>query len=128
MMCDSKYLKIFNSKIGYLNNQIERDLVTEIEYYIEKNNKINLADFLTYIENYDNLKEFANNICGSVNIEELNEEIFLDYIKALDELLKKENLKIIKEKIYNGNDINEQLENIEKQIAMKKKIIEIEEV
>ncbi len=124
MMSDSKYIKIYNKQLGYLKNKDERDLVTEIEYYIDKHGKINLADFLTYIENYDNLKELVNTICGSIIIEEFDDNIFIDYLKVISNILEKDKLLNIKYKIHNGNDINEQMENIKKQIEIKKKIID----
>ncbi len=126
MMSDSKYIKIYNKRLGYLKNKEERDLVTEIEYYIDKHGKINMADFLSYIENYDNLKEMVNNICGSVNVEDLDENIFMDYINVIIDILDKEELINIKNKIHNGLDINEQMKNIKQQIEIKKKIIKKE--
>lgn len=123
MMSDAKYVTIFNKKLGYLKNEEERNLVTEIEYYIEKYGKINLADFISFAENYDNIRNLVNNISGEVSIDDLDENVFLEYINALDNLLKKENIKKIKEKINSSTDINEQIENINKQIALHKKMI-----
>ncbi len=125
MMCDSKYLTIFNKKLGYLKNKEERDLVTEIEYFINKYGKINMADFLTYLENYDNLKDLVNNITKVVSLEILDEKTFLEYINALDRLLNRENIKNIKNKIKRTSSVDEQLENINKQILLQKKMLEV---
>ncbi len=125
MMSDAKYLTIFNKKLGFLREKEERDLITEIEYYIDKYKKINLADFLSYIENDDNLKVLVNNITNRVNFEDLDDKIFLDYINALDNIIKKDNIKEIKQKINTSTDINEQLESINKQIAISKKMLEV---
>ena len=124
LMSDEKYIKIFNTKLGYLKNSNERDLVSEIEYYIKKYGKINLADFISYAENYDIIKDLVNTICETINFEELDDQIFMDYIKALSDILRKENIKEIKNKIHNSVDINEQIDNINKQIAIAKKMID----
>lgn len=124
LMSDAKYIKIFNKRLGYLKNQEERNLISEIEYYIDEFGKINLADFLSYAENCDKIRELVSIIVRDVNFEELDEKIFMDYINALDNILKRENIKNIKDKINSSTDINEQIENINKQIEISKKIIE----
>ena len=43
----------------------------------------------------------------------------------MDTLLKKENIRNIQNKINNSTDILEQMENLNKQIAIQKKMIEI---
>ncbi len=123
LMSDSKYIKIFNKKLGFLKNADERNLVTEIEYYIDNYGKINLADFMSYAESNDKIKDLVHNIVNYIAFDDLQDEIFLDYIEALNNMLMKENIKDIKEKIIKSNDINEQIENINKQIDLKKKII-----
>ncbi len=123
MMSDSKYIKIFNKRVGFLKNSIERNLLCEIEYYISKHSKINLADFISYAEEDDNIKDLVNNIIGSVSIDELDDKIFLEYLDALDKLLKKENIEQIKEKINKSTDINEQIENINRQINLYRKML-----
>ena len=124
LMSDSKYLKIFNKRLGFLKNPEERALISEIEYYIEEKGKINLADFLSYAENCDKIKELVARVVDNTEFAELDEEMFLQYIRALDNILKKENIYKIKEKINSSMDINEQMDSIEKQIAITKKIME----
>ena len=124
LMSDAKYLKIYNKKLGYLKNANERNLVTEIEYYIKNHGKINLADFISYAENDDKIRDMVNNISGYVDGNDLKEETFLEYIKALNDILEKDNMQKIKDKINKSTDINEQLEIINKQISMSKKRID----
>ena len=124
LMSDSKYLKIFNKRLGYLKNKEERYLVEEIEYYIKCHGKINLADFISYAENDDKIRDMVNNISGIIFDSELKEEVFLEYIEALNNILNKESTNKIKEKIKETQDINEQIDNINKQIKMMKKRIE----
>ena len=98
MMSDKKYLTLFNKKLGYLKTPEERNLVTEIEYYIQKYGTINLADFISYAENLDYIKPLVNDIISKVDLNELDDEAFLDYIKALEDIL---NITIGKK--YKGN-------------------------
>ena len=66
----------------------------------------------------------VNNISGIIFDSELKEEVFLEYIEALNNILNKESTNKIKEKIKETQDINEQIDNINKQIKMMKKRIE----
>lgn len=120
MMSDAKYLKIFNTKLGFLKNVEERNLVREIEYYIEKYGKINLADFISYAENDDNIKDLVNNISGSINFEDLEEKIFIQYINAIKDILNKEEIKRLKEELKRETDINKQIEISNKILELKK--------
>ncbi len=124
MMSDSKYLKIFNNKLGFLKNADERNLISEIEYYIRLFGKINLADFISYAENIDSIKGLVSKITENMTFNDLNEETFMDYINILNKLLTKENIKEIIGRINNATDINEQIENINKQIDLTNKIID----
>ncbi len=128
MMSDEKYLKIYNKKLGFLKEEKERNLVTEIEYYLQKYGTINFADFLTYAEKYDNIRNLVNNISDNVNIIDLSDNEFMGYLKIADDIMKKDNIRKIKEKIAKSTDVNEQMDDINKQIELKKRIINKEEV
>jgi len=118
MMSDSKYLDIFNAKLGYLKNKEERYLVTEIEYYIKKYGKINFADFISYAENDNNIRDLVNNISNSISFNDLDEKEFLEYINALKDIINKEEIKKLKEELIRETDIN-------KQVLISKRITEL---
>lgn len=120
MMSDAKYLKIFNTRLGFLKNAEERNLVREIEYYIEKYGKINLADFISFAENDNNIKDLVNNISGSVNFEELEEKTFIEYLNAVKDILNKEEIKRLMESLKKETDINKQVEISTKILELKK--------
>lgn len=109
MISDSKYLKIFNKRLGFLKNKNERNLVIEIETYIDKHDKINLADFISYSENNDNIRDLVNNICSEVDFEELDEKIFLEYLKCIEEILDNEKKDKLFIDLTNTTDINEKV-------------------
>jgi len=120
MMSDSKFIKIFNSKLGFLKNLEERNLVREIEYYIKKYGKINLADFISYAENDINIKDLVNNISGTVNFEELEEKTFIEYINAIKGILNREEIEKLKNQMKLETDINKKLAISEKILELKK--------
>jgi len=120
MMSDAKYLKIFNTKLGFLKNLEERNLVREIEYYIEKYGKINLADFISYSENDNNIRDLVNNISGSIDFEDLEETTFMQYINAIKDILNKEEIKKLKDELKRETDINKQVEISNKILELKK--------
>jgi len=120
MMSDSKYIKIFNNKLEFLKNLDERTLVREVEYYIEKYGKINFADFISYAENDNNIRELVNNISGSVTFSELEEKTFIEYLNAIKDILNKEEIKKLKESLKVETDINKQVEISRKILELKK--------
>lgn len=120
MMSDSKYIKIFNSKLGFLKNKEERNLVTEIEYYIEKYGKINLADFISYVEFDNNIRELVNNISGEISFDKLDEKTFLEYIRAIKDILNKEERERLKLELKNETDMNKKILLSNKLLELKK--------
>ena len=121
MMSDAKYLKIFNDKLGFLKNKEERNLVTEIEYYIEKYGKIEFADFISYAENDDNIRNLVHNISESIDFEELDEKVFLDYLKAIEDIITKEEIDKLKHEQMITTDINEKVKLAKKITQLVKK-------
>jgi len=109
MMSDSKYIKIFNKKLGFLKNKNERNLIIEIETYIDKYDKINVADFISYCEFDDNIRELVNNICGDIEFEELDEKIFLEYLDCIEEILDNEKKELLFIELANTTDVNEKV-------------------
>ena len=110
LMNDAKYIKIFNSKLGFLKNKEERNFIREIEYYIEKYGKINIADFLSYAESEGNIKDLVNNIVGSAETIELNEKSFLEYIQSLKSIMNEEERKKLMLELKNTQDDTRKIE------------------
>lgn len=123
LMSDSKYMKIFNQRLGFLKEPKERKLLTEIEYYINIYGKITLADFINYAENEEEIKELVKNIIENVSLNDLDDEIFNEYLNKLNSLLTKENIRKIKETINTSKDVLEQIDNLNKQINLKNSLL-----
>ncbi len=122
IMCDSKYIKIFNSKLGYLENIHERNLVREVEHYIETHGSINIADFISYVEDNTKLRDYVNNICESFKDNELEESVFLDYITAIKKIINKNEITRLKSELRNSTDMNRKIEISNKIAELKKEV------
>lgn len=109
MMSDSKYIKIFNKRLGFLKNKNERNLIIEIEAYIDKYGKINFADFISYAESDDNIRELVHNISGDINFNELDEKEFLEYLNCIENILLQEKIAELKQKQVFATDMNEKI-------------------
>lgn len=125
MMNDSKYVSIFNNRLGYLKNREERYLIGEIEHFIKIYGKINLADFITYAENDDKIRGFVNIISSSVYEDELSEQTFIEYINGIKTILNKEEIDNIKKELRNTIDAKKQEELLKKLQGLVKKRSEI---
>lgn len=122
LMSDTKYLAIFKNRINFFKEQIERELYNEIIYYTKKYKNINIANFLSFIENNNNVKELVNNIIKDMDFETMDEEIYMQYINYLEKYFKKENIKKIKEQIKNETDINKKCELLDQLTKLKKEV------
>ena len=121
-MSDTKYLAIFKNRINFFKERIERELYNEIIFYTKKYKNINIANFLSFIENNNNVKELVNNIIKDMDFETMDEEIYMQYINYLEKYFKKENIKKIKEQIKNETDINKKCELLDQLTKLKKEV------
>ncbi len=121
LMSDKKYLAIFNTKLGFLKNREERNLVREIEQYIEIYDKINFADFLSYSESKDIIKDLVKRVSEGTDYEELEDNTFLEYLKVIENIINEEEIDKLKEEIKLTTDINEKIKKIELMAMLVKK-------
>ena len=112
MMNDIKYIKKYQKEIGYFEDKTYRSIANEIVFFSQKHNEINIADFISYITNNQELYEIVLNIIDT-NDEQLNEKDFDNYLKVYKQ--KNEELKIKKLKIQMSKELD---------INKKKKILE----
>lgn len=127
LFSNDKYIEIFKEKLGYLRNRIERELLSEIEYYINKHKKIDYSSFLAYINTSDEISsdivEFVNNISSNIDIEDLDDNIFINYVKNIKNIMNKDEIKKLKNDLKNELDINKQLEISKRIIELKKDVV-----
>lgn len=117
MLKDSKVILQYDARKIYLPTEKYRFLVREICAYYQKYGNINIADFLTFIgENTEMVK-----VMGSITALDLRDEYskdeIEDYMNAINDYNKEEEIKNLKQKMKNSIDYNEKLE-LAKKIAI----------
>ncbi len=125
MMNDRKYIEMYQKQLGIFPEKKDRSIANEIIYYYESNNSINLADFITYIEN-NNLKEEIMNIIKENNMKELSENAFNELLVKFNKIIKEKKIKELKELLQKEFDINKKIEITEKIAELKKGSVENE--
>lgn len=119
MMNDQKYVNLYKKKLGYITDEKLRIIANEILYYSGIHNKIDVADFITYMSDKDNFK-VVTEIVGMNMQEELSEENMLEYITSYYRLMVKKQINDLKIQMKNEMDVNKKLE-IGKRITELKK-------
>ncbi len=123
-MNDIKYIKIYETKLGYFKDEIYRSIASEIMYYAEENKNINLADFLIYAE-VSPLKKEIYQIISSIKDTELQDTSIMEYINNIKEIMWEEEVKRNKKALRETLDINEKERIGQKIVDLMKKIQEI---
>ncbi|MBE6158664.1 MAG: DNA primase [Firmicutes bacterium] len=118
MMNDIKYIKLYQNKIGFFEDKLYRDIANEIVYYSEKNQTINVADFISYIQTNEKLGKVVFEIIDA-NDSELNELEFINYIKVLNQKSSELRIKKIKEQIKLELDIDKKKKLLEEIAVIK---------
>ena len=121
MMLDNKYITIYKNKLGYFKEKKEREIASEIIYYNSKNN-INIADFLTYILNNEELSEFIDNILSENENTKDSIEEFNNCIEVVLKILKEDEISKLKEEIKKEVDINKKVELMTRLTEIKKEV------
>ncbi len=119
MMNDQKYVNLYKKKLGYITDEKLRIIANEILYYSGIHNKIDVADFITYMSDKDNFK-VVTEIVGMNMQEELSEENMIEYITSYYRLMVKKQINDLKIQMKNEMDVNKKLE-IGKRITELKK-------
>lgn len=109
MMNDPIYIKMYKRKLGFLDQAKYRGIANEIMAYYECHQTIQLADFLSYIEQ-SKLKEEMLEIIQSIKDDNMDENIMEEYINSVKKVMKEQEIKKLKEKQRLEMDVNKKLE------------------
>lgn len=120
MMNDAKYIERFKKELGYFKTRKYRDISNEILYYYDKNKSICLSDFITFIRDKEYINEEVMEIISDVNIDEINMELFMDFIYAANNEMIKEKIADLKNKIASEMDANKKMELAVELVELKK--------
>ena len=97
-------------------------LASEIVYYNTVHNNINIADFITFIMSQEELYSYVNEIISENNNTVVSLEEFNSCVDVVLNILKKDEIKELKEKIKHELDVNKQVELITRLTELKKEV------
>lgn len=126
MLNDIKYVEKYKKELGFLDSKKYRGIASEIIYYTESHQTIDVASFITYINTKDYLSDDVMEIIKEVNFTELDMASFEDFIKVANTELAKNQIKALKEEIANELDANKKLELANKLLEIKKGCVSYE--
>lgn len=122
MMIDNKYITIYKNKLGYFKEKIERVVASEIVYYNSEHGNINIADFITYITNNEELSDYVSNIISENKNTSDSVSEFNDCVDAVLKILKKDEMDELVEKIKKELDMNKKMELMTRLTEIKKEV------
>ena len=97
MMNDEKYIDEYQTKLGFFNDPMYREIANEIVYYYETNKEITVADFITYVSSKDSIKGKVMEIVNESINDDLTMEAMDEYIDAVLKVSHKNEIKRLKE-------------------------------
>ena len=122
MMNDSKYIRIYKENLGYFKNKSERIIASEIVYYNNTYNGINMADFLSFMEGREDIYPFLMEIIHENEEQELNIDEFNNWIAVVIKELKKAEINDLKKQMQQEMDVNKKMEILAKLAELKKEV------
>ena len=123
MMNDVKYIKMYQSKLGYFKEENYRKIANEIIYYAENKKEMSFADFLTYVE-LSPLKQEMNTIITSIKDDEIDDTSIADYIYNIKQIMWEDEVQKLKQEQKKLSDMNEKERIGNKIVELMKKIQE----
>lgn len=123
MMNGETYIELYKKNLGYFENPTYRNIANEIMYYISNNENINLADFVTYINDLEEIKAPIMNIINDNLNDDINEESMLLYIDVVNKHTTKEEIKKLKQQMKNELDIDKKMKIAMKIAELKKDVL-----
>lgn len=124
MLINSKHIKAFDKKLGYFPNNDYKYLLGEIRCYYNDNKDINIADFLSYI----NDDEFALNIIKDIIVEGneiIDEKDFDNYLQIVSNEVFQIRINNLKLDLEKTSDLDKKIEITKKIAEIKKKITKL---
>lgn len=121
MMNDPVYIKMYKSKLGFLDTPIYRGIANEIMGYYEFHKSINLADFLTHVEQ-SKLKNEILEIVNSIKDEAIDETSMEEYICSVKKTKIEKEIKDLMKQQKEETDINKKEELGKRILELKKEV------
>ena len=110
MLKDTKVLNMAENRVGYFPNKNIRELSNEIIYYFHKYGIINVADFISYISDREEIRKTLQDIIAMNIKEDFQEKEIEDYIFVVNEYHKEERINNLNKKLKEEKDPLKQAE------------------
>ena len=124
MLLSKEVVKIYDHKVKFITNNDLRLLAKEISAYYHKYGDIILADFLSYIDVYEDLSKTVKELLSLDLNDEIDLDVINDYVNTIKENLINMEIDKLKRKINEESDIKTQA-SLAQQICELKKENEI---
>ncbi len=122
MLFSNKYIAIYKKRLGYFKEKIERILASEIVYYESVHGNIDIADFLTFVRNNEEVLAFLQIIMSENGNTVISDDEFNSCLEAILKIYKQEEITNLKAKIKMEMDINKKIALMEKLTEIKKEV------
>ena len=119
LLNDDKYIQLYNQELGYLPEKKFDEIAQDIVAFYLKFNYIKMADFVANSYESEYQEELENIISENLDIELIDND-FIGYIKKIKDIDTNSRIKLLKEKLKNETDINEQAKLMDEIIKLKK--------
>ena len=124
MMNGEEYVNQYQQKLGFFSEPILRNIANEIVYYINENGEITVADFITYVQDKNEIKGKVMEIVNDSINDEVNMEAMDDYILAVSKVMTKNEINRLKAALKNELDENKKMKLVMQIAELKKRMCE----
>ncbi len=121
MLMDKKYINIYKNTLGYFKERMERVLASEIVYYLNNEDNIDVADFTTYIMDKEDEYNFLQIILSENVNTSVSDDEFNSCIKAILDIYKKDEILKVKGLIASELDQSKKEELVKRLVDLKRK-------
>lgn len=120
MLNGGDFINEYKKKLGFFSDSLYREIANEIVYYYESNKKITVADFITYINEKDNIKKTVMEIVNESANDNVDIEAMDEYILAVNKIATKNEIKRLKDMMKKELDMNKKMKLAEQIAELKK--------
>lgn len=120
MLLNKNYYKIYTKQLGYLENKVESDTAISIGGYIKKHGDINIADFISYVSEYEQITNFVTNVISENTADFIEEKEFCDILDIVSKCMEEKEIKRLRKEIIEEKDIDKKIKLVEKLAVLKK--------
>lgn len=124
MMNGEEYVSKYQQKLGYFAEEKYRNIANEIVYYLNENGEITVADFITYIQDKDEIKSHVMEIVNDSINDEVTMEAMDDYILAVSKVMTKNEINRLKVMMKKELDVDKKMKYAAQIAELKKRMCE----